>query len=197
MSQDDMSKTLADWEIDEPLETIKCTDTHCEKDKHSHLKIRPRNESYRNIECNDCGVNDIDWPRLDKRNPDDLTYTVRALNREYVRYRYWNATIDEEAISRARRKGLDGLREWIPRRLDREVARPSKELFRDGTQTPKTGNIVFYAQHATACCCRKCIEEWHGIDRNEPLSRENLNYFNDMILHYVENRLPALKGNGI
>ncbi|WP_236638413.1 DUF4186 family protein [Mangrovicoccus ximenensis] len=28
---------------------------------------------------------------------------------------------------------------------------------------------VFVAQHATATCCRGCLETWHGIPKGRPL----------------------------
>ena len=34
-----------------------------------------------------------------------------------------------------------------------------------GRQTPYRGHPVFVAQHATASCCRRCLEQWHGIPR--------------------------------
>jgi hypothetical protein len=40
----------------------------------------------------------------------------------------------------------------------------------DGKQTPYRGHPVFVAQHATACCCRGCLEKWHGIPRGQPLT---------------------------
>lgn len=33
----------------------------------------------------------------------------------------------------------------------------------DGKQTPMRGHPVFVAQHATACCCRGCLQKWHQI----------------------------------
>ncbi len=33
----------------------------------------------------------------------------------------------------------------------------------DGKQTPMRGHPVFIAQHATATCCRGCLEKWHAI----------------------------------
>lgn len=33
----------------------------------------------------------------------------------------------------------------------------------DGKQTPYRGHPMFVAQHATATCCRTCLERWHGI----------------------------------
>ena len=32
----------------------------------------------------------------------------------------------------------------------------------DGKQTPMRGHPVFIAQHATATCCRGCIQKWQG-----------------------------------
>jgi Domain of unknown function (DUF4186) len=43
---------------------------------------------------------------------------------------------------------------------------------RDGKQTPFRGHPVFIAQHATATCCRKCLEKWHDIPQGRPLTVE-------------------------
>lgn len=43
---------------------------------------------------------------------------------------------------------------------------------RDGKQTPFRGHPVFIAQHATATCCRKCLEKWYGIPQGRPLTSE-------------------------
>jgi hypothetical protein len=40
----------------------------------------------------------------------------------------------------------------------------------DGRQTPWRGHPVFVAQHATACCCRSCLEKWHRIPRGRELT---------------------------
>jgi hypothetical protein len=39
----------------------------------------------------------------------------------------------------------------------------------DGKQTPFKGHPVFIAQHATATCCRGCLEKWHGIPKGKEL----------------------------
>lgn len=46
----------------------------------------------------------------------------------------------------------------------------------DGKQTPFRGHPVFIAQHATACCCRGCLEKWHHIPRGRELSLEEQAY---------------------
>jgi predicted Fe-S protein YdhL (DUF1289 family) len=41
---------------------------------------------------------------------------------------------------------------------------------RDGKQTPWRGHPVFVAQHATATCCRGCLEKYHGIVKGAELT---------------------------
>ena len=50
------------------------------------------------------------------------------------------------------------------------------EPVNDGKQTPYRGHPVFVAQHATACCCRSCLEQWHWIPKGEVLSPEERSY---------------------
>ena len=71
-------------------------------------------------------------------------------------------------------------------RMDNGMAEP----FRDGAQTPFQGNIVYYGQHATAACCRKCIEIWHGIPRGRQLTDEELDYLAAMLMVYVLYKMP-------
>ncbi len=54
-------------------------------------------------------------------------------------------------------------RDFIDRRL--AAAEPAN----DGKQTPFRGHPVFVAQHATATCCRGCLNKWHGIAKGRPL----------------------------
>ena len=46
----------------------------------------------------------------------------------------------------------------------------------DGKQTPYRGHPVFVAQHATACCCRGCLEKWHHIPPGRALTAEETAY---------------------
>ncbi|MFC2970028.1 DUF4186 domain-containing protein [Acidimangrovimonas pyrenivorans] len=54
-------------------------------------------------------------------------------------------------------------RDFVAQRL--APAAPAK----DGKQTPMRGHPVFIAQHATATCCRGCLEKWHGLRRGRAL----------------------------
>ena len=42
----------------------------------------------------------------------------------------------------------------------------------DGKQTPFKGHPVFIAQHATATCCRGCLEKWHHIPKGRELTSD-------------------------
>ena len=46
----------------------------------------------------------------------------------------------------------------------------------DGKQTPMKNHPVFIAQHATGCCCRSCLEKWHGIPKGRALTPEEQQY---------------------
>jgi hypothetical protein len=59
--------------------------------------------------------------------------------------------------------------------LDRRVAMADPP--NDGKQTPWRNHPVFVAQHATATCCRGCIEKIHEIPRGaalQPAQRAHL-----------------------
>lgn len=56
---------------------------------------------------------------------------------------------------------------------------------RDGRQTPWRGHPVFVAQHATATCCRKCLQRWHGIAAGRPLTDTELDYTVDLIMAWL------------
>ncbi len=50
------------------------------------------------------------------------------------------------------------------------------EISNDGKQTPMRGHPVFVAQHATACCCRGCLQKWHQIPPGRELTLEEQAY---------------------
>ena len=58
-------------------------------------------------------------------------------------------------------------------------------LRNDGRQTPWKGHPIFIAQHATATCCRKCLERWHGINKNKILNEKEMNYCVDVVMKWI------------
>lgn len=46
----------------------------------------------------------------------------------------------------------------------------------DGRQTPMRNHPVFIAQHATATCCRGCLEKWHRIPKGRALTEAEIDH---------------------
>jgi len=59
----------------------------------------------------------------------------------------------------------------------------------DGKQTPMRGHPVFIAQHATATCCRGCIQKWHGFEKGRALSGEEVDIIVALIIGWIELQL--------
>jgi hypothetical protein len=61
----------------------------------------------------------------------------------------------------------------------------------DGRQTPYRNHPVFVAQHATATCCRSCLERWHDISKGRPLDRDERAYVVEVIGRWIDRELSA------
>ena len=53
---------------------------------------------------------------------------------------------------------------------------------------------MFIAQHATATCCRGCLEKWHHIPQGQALSAEQQNYVVRVIHHWLVLQMNAPGG---
>lgn len=65
----------------------------------------------------------------------------------------------------------------------------------DGKQTPMKGHPVFSAQHATATCCRGCLEKWHHIPKDRPLTDEEVKYIVNIIMAWINHNIPNNENN--
>jgi hypothetical protein len=63
----------------------------------------------------------------------------------------------------------------------------------DGKQTPFRGHPVFIAQHATATCCRGCLEKWHRIPRDQALNEEQIQYIVAVLARWLESESDDVK----
>lgn len=98
----------------------------------------------------------------------------------------------EQELEYLRRRGLgvvpEHAREIVVARV--APARPAK----DGAQTPWGGHPVFRAQHATATCCRGCLEKNHGIRRGHDLSEREIDYVVAVICRWIDLDLERARG---
>lgn len=178
--------------VPSPL-NIRCTDSDCGNGLHCFKATRKLRTAGQEGVCRACGASLIDWSRVHGRRIDDAGFTFECLRHELVRHVYWHVHIDDDAIGRAMRKGHAGVMESIPKRLRQSVG-PALP-FRDGMQTPKLGNILYYAQHATASCCRTCMNYWHGIPKGRDLLDSEVDYLGQLMTLYIDDRMPELQGH--
>ncbi|MFF0836231.1 DUF4186 domain-containing protein [Streptomyces sp. NPDC003388] len=97
-------------------------------------------------------------------------------------------------LALAREKGPATIR-WHAYDLTAERLAPARPR-KDGRQTPYRGHPVFVAQHATATCCRGCLERWHGVARGRELSRAEHVYVVDVICRWIEREVAGGAGPG-
>lgn len=97
-------------------------------------------------------------------------FHLKAQDKQYIREKGWNTVADHAA-------------DFVSKRL--APAAPKN----DGKQTPMRGHPVFIAQHATACCCRGCLEKWHGIPQGVPLSAEQQVYIVGMLMSWMRREM--------
>ena len=87
-------------------------------------------------------------------------------------------------------KGLDTIHSHA-RDFIRDRVAPSEPV-NDGKQTPMRGHPVFIAQHATATCCRGCIEKWHKFPQHRELTKSEQEYLVSVIMEWINRQI---KGN--
>ncbi len=114
-------------------------------------------------------------------NADDL---FNRLSKSKFRSGFHLNDKDKEYIND---KGIDTIRsharDFIKKRLS-----PS-EIPNDGKQTPMKGHPVFIAQHATATCCRGCLEKWHSIPKGRDLTDEEQEYIVSIIMEWINRQM--------
>ena len=61
----------------------------------------------------------------------------------------------------------------------------------DGRQTPMNGHPVFIAQHATATCCRGCLNKWWKVPLGVAISEKRQRGIVDFIMAWIERQLDV------
>src|SRR5215216_4225209 len=78
-----------------------------------------------------------------------------------------------------RRKGMSEILRHAAEFIEKRLAPVSPA--NDGKQTPWHNHPVFVAQHATATCCRGCLQKWHQIPKGRALTAEEQQYIVEVI----------------
>ena len=86
-------------------------------------------------------------------------------------------------------KGLDKVKSHAEDFIRDRVA--PAEPANDGKQTPMRGHPVFIAQHATATCCRGCIERWHKFPKDRELTQTEQEYLISVIMEWINHQINS------
>jgi hypothetical protein len=174
---------------------ITCTSTRCNDNLHCFRLNQRLRKSGPEGRCRECNIELIDWSRLKRRDIGDVAHTVAALQLELIRHHFWHLSLSEYAENYAVRKGREALQAAVQHQLSKAIGSPNHP--RQGRQTPRENSpkatVVHYAQHATATCCRACLEEWHGIENGADLTEAQLVYLTELVMRYVDTKIPGLQ----
>jgi exodeoxyribonuclease V alpha subunit len=84
-------------------------------------------------------------------------------------------------------KGMEKIEEHARDFIRKRLA--PADIPNDGKQTPMRGHPVFLAQHACACCCRGCLEKWHGIPQGIPLDEKQQDYATGVLMKWINRQM--------
>ena len=113
-----------------------------------------------------------------------INRVLESLSKSKFRRSFYLKTKDKEYV---REKGIETIEKHARDFIEKRLA--PKEIKNDGKQTPMRGHPVFIAQHATACCCRGCLNKWHKIPKNTELSKEQKDYIVEVIMTWIKRQM--------
>jgi len=120
---------------------------------------------------------------------DQIATAFDALKKSKFRSRFKLKDKDRQYIQD---KGIDTIRSHAVDFITSRLAQPYPK--NDGKQTPMRGHPVFIAQHATATCCRGCIQKWHGIEKGRVLDEKEVDFVVGFIMGWIEGQVEEKEG---
>lgn len=115
----------------------------------------------------------------------DMDELFAALGRSRFRSRFRLRAGEADYL---RQRGLETVLEHARRFVRDRLA--DAEPANDGRQTPMRNHPVFIAQHATATCCRGCLEKWHHIAQGRVLTEEEIAYVVAVLERWLRTQGP-------
>ncbi|QNT78127.1 DUF4186 domain-containing protein [Entomobacter blattae] len=125
-------------------------------------------------------------PRSDPSFQEMMAQRLTALQGSAFRRKF---RLSSKLCTYVQQKGIKTIEDhattFIKQRL--QPAFPPK----DGKQTPYKGHPVFVAQHATATCCRSCLQKWHHIPKGQTLTDAEVTYIVAFILIWIQHNISS------
>jgi predicted Fe-S protein YdhL (DUF1289 family) len=122
----------------------------------------------------------------------DLEEVFMALGGSEFRARF---RLRGKELAYLRSKGLPAVLEHAADFVEKRLA--PAEPANDGKQTPMRNHPAFVAQHATATCCRGCLQKWHAIPKGRPLEPEEKRYVLSVLEKWLAEQERAAPREGV
>ncbi len=84
-------------------------------------------------------------------------------------------------------KGIDVIRSHAEDFVKQKLA-PADPV-NDGKQTPMHGHPAFKAMHATACCCRGCLNKWYKVPQHRELTEAEQQRIVNLLMAWIEHKM--------
>ena len=125
---------------------------------------------------------------LEKKQLMEINQTLEILKKSTFRSKF---KLSERDRQYAREKGIDTIKKHTFDFINSRIAPQYPK--KDGKQTPMKGHPVFIAQHATATCCRGCIDKWHRIKKGNPLTEKEIDFIVNLIMAWIQRQTPGVE----
>lgn len=117
-----------------------------------------------------------------------IPQTLASLKKSKFRSKFKLTEKDRQYIQE---KGIDTIRQHAIDFIKTRIAPQNPK--NDGKQTPMKGHPVFVTQHATATCCRGCIQKWHGIKKGRSLNDEEMEFIVGLVMRWIKGQIDSEK----
>jgi len=95
--------------------------------------------------------------------------------------------LNQKDIEYINEKGMDTIKIHAADLIKKKIS--DAEPYKDGKQTPTHGHPVFKGMHATACCCRGCLEKWYRIPKGKELTPIQQEKIVNLIMGWIDRQM--------
>jgi len=120
----------------------------------------------------------------------DLDQLFQALDQSSFRRQF---RLEGRELNYLHSKGLEMILEHAAGFIGQRLAPANPP--NDGRQTPKRNHPAFIAQHATATCCRGCLQKWHDIPKGRELREDEKRYVLGVIERWLSQQAQMATGD--
>lgn len=113
-----------------------------------------------------------------------ISQALSKLQQSAFRAKFYLSEKDKEYV---RKKGANIIREHAAGFVKLRLA--PANIPNDGKQTPMRGHPVFIAQHATACCCRGCLEKWYKVPKGRQLTEGEQEKIVNLLMAWIDRQM--------